>query len=172
MPNILRSVIILVIILSFAAGCGERMTKEQMFALAEKHETQDNYESAMKTYSKIVKKFPDSEMADQAQYKIAYIYSNNLNDFEKSVESHKLLLEKYPESKYAVQSLFMIGFIYANNIQDLEKAKEYYKKFLETYPENELVSSVQWELDHLGQDINEIEFLNKEDDTQKEGVAK
>lgn len=172
MFSMIRSITVFIIILSFVVGCGERMTKEQMFALAEKYETEENFDAAMKTYSKIVKKFADSDVTDQAQYKIAYIYSNNLNDFEKSVEAHKLLLEKYPDSKYAVQSLFMIGFIYANNINDLETAKEYYAKFLETYPESELVSSVQWELDHLGQDINEIEFLNRDAAADKEGTAK
>ena len=147
-------------------GCGERMTKEQLFALADKYEREENYTEAVKTYKKIVDKYPDSEQADQAQYKIALVYSNNLNDFHKSIEAHSQLIENYPQSKYAAQSLFMIGFIYANNLEDLEKAREYYSKFLQQYPDNELVTSVQWELDHLGQDINKIDFLDQ--DKQKE----
>ena len=78
-----------------------------------------------------------------------------------------MLIEKYPDSKYAVQSLFMIGFIYANNIKDLEKAKEYYSKFIEKHPDSELVTSVQWELDHLGEDINEIDFLKQDEGTEE-----
>lgn len=163
--NMIRRIVFLLILtfgLSLIYGCGERTTKEQLFALAEKYEKEENFLEAIKNYKKIVDKYPHSDRADQAQYKTALIYSNNLNDFHKSVESHKKLIEKYPDSKYAAQSLFMIGFIFANNLADTAKAKKYYHKFLEKYPDNELVASVQWELDHLGQDINEIDFLNQQ----------
>lgn len=133
--------------------------KEQLFVLGEKFELDAKFEDAVTAYQKLTEKFGDSEKADFAQYKMALIYSNNLSNFNESIVSHKKLIEKYPSSKYAVQSLFMIGFIYANNLNDLDKAREYYKKFLKKYPENELVNSVKWELDHLGQDINEMEFL-------------
>ncbi len=149
------------------SGCGKRMTKEQMFALAEKYELEENFDAAIKMYTKILKKYGDTERADQAQYKLALIYSNNLNNFEKSIETHLELISKFPDSKFAAQSLFMIGFIYANNVNDLDKAREYYEKFLEKYPEHELVNSVKWELDHLGQDINEIEFIEQTDATTK-----
>jgi TolA-binding protein len=153
--------LIIALVFLFMIGCGERMTKEQLFALAEKYEMEENFQTAIKTYQKILKKYGDSERADEAQHKIALIYSNNLNDFQKSIETHELVIKNYPNSKYAIQSLFMIGFIYANNLQNIEKAKEYYTKFLEKYPQHELASSVDWELKHLGQDINDIEFLEK-----------
>jgi len=151
-----------IILLNLLIGCGERMTKEQMFALAEKYENEESHLKAVETYEKLVKKYPDAENADQAQYKIALIYSNNLTDFHKSVKAHQKLIEKYPDSKFAAQSSFMIGFIYANNLTDFEKAEKYYKEFLGKYPDSELTSSVKWELEHLGQDINEIDFINQQ----------
>ncbi|MBN2012397.1 tetratricopeptide repeat protein [candidate division KSB1 bacterium] len=158
-----RIVTFLIIALVFVLliGCGERMTKEQLFATAEKYEMEENFEAAIKTYQKILKKYGDEERADEAQHKIALIYSNNLNDFQKSVEMHELVIKNYPDSKYAIQSLFMIGFIYANNIQDIEKAREYYEQFLQKYPKHELATSVEWELKHLGEDINNIQFLEQ-----------
>ncbi len=161
------SLIVAVIMLGLVLGCGERMTKEQMFALAEKNEKEEKFTDALKIYEKIAKKYDALGSGDQALYKIAYIYSNNLNDFNASVEAHNRLIAKYPESKFAAQSLFMIGFIYANNLGDFDKAKEYYNKFLGKYPESELVPSVQWELDHLGQDINDIPFLKQNDTSTK-----
>jgi len=165
------SLLVMIVILSLIFGCGERMTKEQLSALAEKYEKEESFLEAVKTYEKLLKKYPEDEQADQAQYKIALINSNNLNDFNKSVEAHEKLIKNYPESNYAAQSFFMIGFIYANNLNDIEKAKKYYQEFLEKYPDNELLSSVKWELEHLGQDINEIDFLNQqtvdEDDAAK-----
>ncbi len=157
-----RVVTFLVIALIFVlvVGCGERQTKEQLFAMAEKFELEENFQSAIKAYKKILKKHGDTKRADHAQYKMALIYSNNLHDFDKSIATYLDLMEKYPESKYAAQALFMIGYDYANNIQDLDKAREYYQKFIDSYPEHELVTSVKWELDHLGQDINEIQFID------------
>lgn len=167
--RLIFSLVILVISFSLIYNCGEKKTKEQLYAIGEKQEKEEKFTDAIKTYQKIVKKFPKTENAEEAQYKIALIYSNNLNDFQKSIESHEALIHKYPESKYAAQSVFMIGFIYANNLDNLDKAKEYYTQFLEKYPEHELVNSVKWELDHLGQDINDIDFLNQEKD---EGESK
>jgi hypothetical protein len=53
----------------------------------------------------------------------------------------------------------MSAFIYANDLKDIEKARAAYKSFVETYPQHELVPSVKWELEHLGQDINDIELF-------------
>jgi len=61
----------------------------------------------------------------------------------------------------------MIGYRYANDLNDLEKAKEAYNEFLQKYPEHELAPSVQWELDHLGQDISEIELNFGKDEAEK-----
>jgi TolA-binding protein len=163
------AVVILLIVMVVA--CGEKKTKEQLMTLAEQYEADENFLTAIKTYTKVLKKYPDAPEAVQAKYKIALIYSNNLNDFEKSVETHKDLIEKYPESKFAAQSLFMIGFINANNLQDLDTAKKYYQEFLDKYPDNELASSVKWELDNLGKDINEIDFLNQPEAAEEENVS-
>jgi len=58
---------------------------------------------------------------------------------------------------------FMVGYIYANpqfgDVQDLEKAKNSYEVFLKKYPNHELAPSVQFEMDNLGKDINEIPAL-------------
>ena len=89
-----------IIIVNLLIGCGERMTKEQLFALAAKYKKEESFFDAIKTYERLVKKYPDANQADQAQYKIALIYSNNLSNFDKSIESHKKLIDKYPDSKY------------------------------------------------------------------------
>jgi hypothetical protein len=61
----------------------------------------------------------------------------------------------------------MIGYIYANHLKDFEKARNHYNQFLEKYPQHELTTSVQWEIDHLGKDISEIDiFANSKDGQQ------
>jgi len=81
-----------------------------------------------------------------------------LQEFEKSVAAYLRIVDEYPESQHVIQSTFMIGYRYANDMKEMDKAKTAYELFLEKYPDHELASSVKWELDHLGQDISEIDL--------------
>ncbi len=159
MNRIASLILILGLVFFLIIACGPKKTKEQFYGEALQFEKQENFKEAIKSYEQLIKHYPNLNEADSIIFKIGQIYSNNLADFKNAIEAHKLLIEKYPESKISAQSLFMIGYHYANSIDDTVKAKEYYQKFLEKYPQHELASSVQWELDHLGQDINEIDFL-------------
>ncbi|UCE05337.1 MAG: tetratricopeptide repeat protein [bacterium] len=163
------------LVLIFIINCGPKKTKEQLHAEATQFEKQENFKEAIIAYEQLIKDYPHSNYADSILFKIGQIYSNNLSDFESAIDAHKRLIKKYPDSKIGAQSLFMIGYHYANSISDTTKAREYYQKFLKNYAEHELASSVQWELDHLGQDINEIDFLKadtSEDTAQDYGALK
>ena len=141
------------------AGCGKKMTEEQYFTQAQQLEQNENFAKAADIYLSLYKRYPSGTRGDEALFRAAIIQSNQLKQFPLAIESHRRLLRAFPKSKYAAQSLFMIGYHYANNINNLDSAKVYYEKFIQQYPDNELVNSVKWELEHLGQDINEIDFL-------------
>jgi len=162
MNRVASLVITFGIILIIFIGCGEKKTKEQLNAEALRYEREENYKEAIKTFELLADKYPQANFADSVLFRIAQIYSNNLSDFEGSIATHKRLIEKYPESNFGLQSLFLVGFHYNNNIKDTVNARLYYEKFLEKYPNHELVTSVEWELQHLGKDPNEIEFLKTE----------
>ena len=53
----------------------------------------------------------------------------------------------------------MVGYIYANVINDSANALKEYNVFLEKYPDHELVDDVQFEIQWLGKDINDIPAL-------------
>ena len=148
-------------------GCGEKLTEEQMYAKASEFENDKNIEEAIGYYEKIVDTFPESDASAETLYKLGVYYANHVKDFEKSVNAYKRLIEQYPNSSFVVQSSFMIGYRYANDIKDMEKAKTAYQDFLKKYPEHELASSVQWELDHLGEDISSIEIQLGNNKTEK-----
>ncbi|MFH1861854.1 MAG: tetratricopeptide repeat protein [bacterium] len=91
-------------------------------------------------------------------------------DFENAVTQYAKLIELHPKGKYAPQSQFMIGFIYANELKNYEEAKQAYTAFLEKYSstaDSGMVASARWELEHLGQDINEIEELSTITESQE-----
>lgn len=159
MNRIASLILICGLVLFFMISCGPKKTKEQLYAEALQFEKQENFKEAISTYEQLINDYPRAIFADSILFKIGQIYSNNLLDFENAINAHKQLIKKFPESKFNAQSLFMIGYHYANSINDTTMARQYYEKFLKIYPEHELASSVQWELNHLGQDINEIDFL-------------
>ena len=145
-------------IVGIMAGCGEKLTEEQLRAKATEFEQQARWEEAADTYEKLIKSYPNSESIDKDLYKLAVIYANNLQEFEKSVDAYIRIVDEYPESQHVIQSTFMIGYRYANDMKEMDKAKTAYEQFLAKFPDHELASSVKWELDHLGQDISEIDL--------------
>ncbi len=159
MNRIATVILIFGVGLFLVSNCGPKKTKEQLYAEAFQLERQEKFKEAIEIYEHLIKAYPKANFADSLLFKVGQMYSNNLMDFEHAVEAHKQLLKKYPESKFAAQSLFMIGYHYANSISDTAEARKYYEKFLELYPQHELASSVKWELEYLGKDINEIDFL-------------
>lgn len=159
MNRIVSVILILAVGMFLVVNCGPKKTKEQLYAEAFQLERQEKFKEAIEIYEQLIKDFPKANFADSLLFKVGQMYSNNLMDFEHAVEAHKQLLKKYPNSKFAAQSLFMIGYHYANSISDTAEARKYYQKFLEQYPQHELVSSVKWELEYLGKDINELDFL-------------
>ena len=83
------------------------------------------------------------------------------SNFAAAIGSYQEIVQRYPRSAEAPQCQFMIGYLYANHLKNMEQARQAYQTFIRNYPEHELVKDAQWELDHLGKDVNEIEELNK-----------
>lgn len=137
------------------ASCSKKKTEEQLWSEAAQFENEENFDKALTDYEEIYTNFPQGKHAEEALEKAAFIYYNNFKDYQKAIAQHEKLIEEYPDSKFVPQARFMIGFIYANDLKDYDNARLYYNQFLEKHPDNELVASVKWELDHLGEDVNE-----------------
>jgi len=93
---------------------------------------------------------------------------------KEAVAKYEELVTSTPKGKRAPQAQFMIGFLYANELKDMDKAKSAYQKFLSDYSavsDSGIIASAQWELKHLGKDINDIDELKSlapADSTKKE----
>src|SRR3989339_883318 len=83
------------------------------------------------------------------------------SDFAGAIEAYKEFVQRYPEAPDAPKCQFMIGYLYANHLDNDSSAKEAYQQFIKLYPDHVLIKDAQWELDHLGMDVNEIDELNK-----------
>ncbi len=170
MKKVLGAPLTVVLILAMVAACG-KMPDERLMEKGKKFEAKGKFVEAAASYEKLAKLYSKSPFAPEALYRAGVVYANALQKFPEAISEFKKVVQKYPESKSAAPSQFMIGFIYANSISDTAKAREAYTTFLKKYPDHELVSSVKWELAHLGKNINQIpELKNIENSSDKEKV--
>lgn len=96
----------------------------------------------------------------EALFEKAKKYQEESN-FQAAIDCYQDIVKRFPKSQQAPQCQFMMGYLYANHLKNIDMAREAYKTFIRNFPEHELVKDAQWELDHLGKDVNEIEELNK-----------
>ncbi|MDZ7316085.1 MAG: tetratricopeptide repeat protein [candidate division KSB1 bacterium] len=141
-------------------NCGQKVkvTEEQLYAKVLDFQNKQQWQDVAASYETLIKSFPKSAKADEYLYNLGMVYANNLKEYRKAVEAWKKLVKQHPNSRLVINTKFMIGYCLANDIKDLPKAKEAYEQFLKEYPEHELAPSVRWELDHLGQDISQIDL--------------
>jgi len=80
-----------------------------------------------------------------------------------ALDHFQQFLQFYPRHERADRSAFMVGFIFANDLKDTLKGREAYQRFLADYPDADpgLRTSAEWALEHLGQDIGALDFLDE-----------
>ncbi len=107
--------------------------------------------------------FGCTEKKSEAEYfKIAHD-NYNQEKYETAIKDFKMIIEYYPKGENTPKATFMIGYIYANNIENYEAAKKYYELFIEKYPKHDLADDATYELQTLGQDINDLPIFKDSD---------
>lgn len=110
--------------------------------------------------------------SEQEYFQAAYDQYNK-EQYQEAIQNFEKVLKYYPAGINAPKAMFMIGFIHANNTKNLEEAKKYYTMFIEKYPQHELTNSADYELKHLGQDVNLLPMFHDSDkDTVLTGTQK
>ena len=154
-----KTLYILTIIGIIITGCGSNQTADELFSGAENARNKKDIKRALSNLDLLLKKYPDHVLAAKTQYLIGDIYMNDLRDFDSAIAAYVDVVNNFSGTNQEAQAQFMIGYIYANILSDNHKAELNYKIFLDRFPEHELAPSVQFELDYLGKDINEIDVL-------------
>ena len=144
-----------VLFLALISACGMGKTEEELHAQVLQLEKEGDVTKTLEALNDLLEKYPKGQYAPETLQKIAFINYNDKQDFAKAIELQVRLIEEFPDSKFTPQARFMIGFMYANELKDYDMARHYYNEFIEHHPDHELAESVKWELEHLGQDVND-----------------
>ena len=97
-------------------------------------------------FKEIVELGKDDLLVVKAQYQIADIYLNDINDYTFAIQEFQKLIKNYPDSDYTKKSIFMLVYINSNYIDSYSDAIYYYDMFLEKYPSDDLTYSVNYVL--------------------------
>ena len=112
-------------------------------------------------FNNIISKHPDSKFSVKAQFQIAEIYLNNKKDYNIAIEEFSKVINNFPNTPESKNSLFMISYIYNNYLNEYSNAIINYNKFLKKYPDDDLIPSVNYELETLKKYQTQIDSLNK-----------
>jgi TolA-binding protein len=114
----------LIVLLIPAAGCG-REPSMGLFNEAEVELSRGEYREAISTHTDLLKKYPDSKLAPQSIFKIAYIYYHYLDDIEMAMKAFDELAFLYPESDKLIDAAKERGEIYSTLAKHWKAVEEY-----------------------------------------------
>lgn len=109
---------------------------------------QRRYQDAAKAFADFLNKYPDDELAPNAQYWLGEAHYVSQHNTE-ALQAFQLVVERYPDSTKAPGALFKIGRL-QQAAGDQEAAGESYEKVLTDYPDSPAAGLARQRLDQLG----------------------
>ena len=93
-----------------------------------------NYEDAIAAFSDFLKKFPRSELADNAQFWIGECYMN-LKQYEKAILAFHEVVKKYPKGNKVPNAMLRQAVAF-EHLNDKVSARLLYKRIIKKYPKS------------------------------------
>ena len=144
-------------------SCNSNFNLEEKWNEAMEFRKNSNLQKAITSLKEIIASEKNNSFSAKAKYQLADIYLNDVNNYTFSIKEFENLIEEHPDSEFTKKSIFMLGYINSNYTESYDDAIMYYNMFLKKYPEDDLVLSVNYELnllDSLGI-INDLEALRE-----------
>ena len=160
MEKIVKNILLLVGLFVLSCSGNANKSADQLWKDGQKYRIEEKLMESITSYKTIIEDFPLNQLAAQAQFQIADIYLNDTKDFEYAVEEFQKVVQEYPDHDVSKKSLFMIAYIYNNYLEAYSDAIINYNLFKEKYPSDELIPSVEYELEGLKNIKATIDSLN------------
>jgi tol-pal system protein YbgF len=128
---------------SSAPGAGDKAAYQAAFALLK----DSQYDRAIAAFQKFLVSFPDSPLADNAQYWLGE--ANYVNkSFPEAEVAFQRVLDKYPQTRKRPDALLKIGYC-QYELKDWEAAKETLSKVATQFPDTSAGHLAQQRLDKM-----------------------
>ncbi len=97
-------------------GCSRRA--QQLYKRAETFFAQGKYVLAAADYGSLLRSAPNDPLADNALYKLAYLYREEFDDPRTAVSLYQRLVKRYPDSPYREDALVWLVYLQARQLRD------------------------------------------------------
>ena len=71
-------------------------------------------QGAITLYERLLSEYPQSDLGDEAQFMIAFIYEEYMNDIEKAREAYQRVIDRYPNSELAASAKQLLPHVGKN----------------------------------------------------------
>ncbi len=119
----------------------------EIMKIAKDHHQKRNYYRARKYYRKVIKEYPESNYADDAQFYIARVFHEK-ESYMRARDEYEKLAEDFPSSdkiQEAMQYLYEIGEMYWRKGKRYD-AVDVFKKAIEIYPFGKFAPDIQFRI--------------------------
>lgn len=104
------------LVLAALGGCTSRA--ERLYRRAETFLAQGQHKMAAEEYQRVVSEEPDSPLADDALYKLAYVYAEELDQPTTGLVKYRALADSYPDSPWVDDALMRVMAIQRQTLGD------------------------------------------------------
>ncbi|MEL6943209.1 MAG: tetratricopeptide repeat protein, partial [Bacteroidota bacterium] len=78
------------------------------------------FDQALYIYDLLISRYPDTKESEQALFRTAFIYDNDLGEMERAKETYEIFIKQYPESEFADDAQFLLKNIGKDDEEILE----------------------------------------------------
>ena len=138
---------------------------EEQFKLAERYEAQGDYKRAGASYRLVVRRFPRSDIAEEAQFRSGQMLERE-GKLQRAFNEYQILVQRYPRStefEAALQAQYNIAKEYLNGkrvdiygvptLPSMTKAQEMFQKIVTNAPYSRIAPLAQY---GVGQALEKI----------------
>jgi len=112
----------------------EKLSEAELYAGAKQAFDRKEFERAREGFEQLLKQYPQSKNADNAQFWIGEIYYSD-KWYEKSILEYQKVIENYPQGNKVPASLLKQGLAFSN-IGDKTNARLILKELINKYPKS------------------------------------
>ena len=112
----------------------KQLSEDTIYESAKQAYDQGDYEAARDGFQKLIKQYPKSKNADNAQFWIGEIYYHE-KWYEKAILEYQKVIEEYPDGNKVQASLLKQGFAFLN-LGDTSNARLILSELIKKYPKS------------------------------------
>ena len=112
----------------------KELSENEVYSLAKQAFDRSDFDAALNGFQELIKRFPNSDNADNAQFWIGEIHYRN-KWYEKAILEYQKVIEKYPRGNKVPASLLKQGLSFVN-LKDKANARLILQELVKKYPES------------------------------------